>query len=90
MAAAGIPVSKITRVFLTHLHSDHTIGYPDVILTPGVIGRNEPLEVYGPTGLVDMTEHIMAAYKLDIQERIEGFQQLPKTCPKLNITLMTY
>ncbi|MBE0526913.1 MAG: MBL fold metallo-hydrolase [Candidatus Thorarchaeota archaeon] len=74
VAAAGIPVSKITRVFLTHLHSDHTIGYPDVILTPGVVDRNEPLEVYGPTGLVDMTEHIMAAYKLDIQERFEGLE----------------
>ena len=74
VAAAGIPVSKITRVFLTHLHSDHTIGYPDVILTPGVNERSEPLEVYGPKGLVDMTDHIMTAYKLDIQERIEGLE----------------
>jgi len=74
VAEAGISVSKITRVFLTHLHSDHTIGYPDVILTPGVIDRNEPLEVYGPKGLVDMTDHLMAAYKLDIRERIEGLE----------------
>ncbi|MHA1136749.1 MAG: MBL fold metallo-hydrolase [Candidatus Thorarchaeota archaeon] len=74
VAAAGIPVSKITRVFLTHLHSDHTLGYPDVILTPGVNDRNVPLEVYGPKGLVDMTDHIMAAYKVDIQERIEGLE----------------
>jgi len=74
VAAAGISVSKITRTFLTHLHSDHTIGYPDIILTPGVIGRREPLEVYGPRGLTDMTNHIMAAYEIDIQERIQGLE----------------
>ena len=78
VAAAGISVSKITRVFITHLHSDHTIGYPDIILTPGVIDRNEPLEVYGPKGLTKMTEHIMKAYNLDIQERIEGLEPANK------------
>ena len=78
VAAAGILVSKITRVFFTHLHSDHTIGYPDVILTPGVNDRNEPLEVYGPKGLADMTEHILAAYKVDIQERIDGLEPANK------------
>ncbi|MGY5859506.1 MAG: MBL fold metallo-hydrolase [Candidatus Thorarchaeota archaeon] len=74
VAAAGISVSKITRVFITHLHSDHTIGYPDIILTPGVNDRDEPLEVYGPKGLTRMTEHIMEAYNLDIQERIDGLE----------------
>ena len=74
VAAAGISVSKITRAFLTHLHSDHTIGYPDIILTPGIIGRREPLEIYGPRGLTDMTNHIMAAYEIDIQERIQGLE----------------
>lgn len=72
--AAGISASKITRVFLTHLHSDHTIGYPDIILTPGVIGRDKPLEVYGPKGLTEMTDNIIAAYKVDIQERMEGLE----------------
>jgi ribonuclease BN (tRNA processing enzyme) len=71
---AGFPVSRITRLFLTHLHSDHTIGYPDVIFTPGVNDRIEPLEVYGPKGIASMTEHIMTAYRLDIQERIEGLE----------------
>lgn len=74
VAAAGIPVSKITRLFLTHLHSDHTIGYPDVILTPGVIERSEPLEVFGPIGIIDMTNNIMAAYELDIRERLDGLE----------------
>ncbi|MFX1605254.1 MAG: MBL fold metallo-hydrolase [Promethearchaeota archaeon] len=71
---AGINVTKLTRAFLTHLHSDHTIGYPDLILTPGVAGRKETLEVYGPKGLTDMTRHIMAAYEVDVNERIQGLE----------------
>ncbi|MHA1948908.1 MAG: MBL fold metallo-hydrolase [Candidatus Thorarchaeota archaeon] len=58
--AAGIESKSLTRAFLTHLHSDHTIGYPDLIFTPAVAGRNESLEVYGPKGLADMTKHIQA------------------------------
>ncbi len=56
-------------VFLTHLHSDHTAGYPDLILTPWAVGRTRPLEVYGPPGLKDMTRHILRAYREDIRIR---------------------
>lgn len=73
-AEAGLDVTKLTRAFLTHLHSDHTVGYPDLILTPWVLGRNEPLEVYGPPGIKHMTDHILAAYQEDIRERSEGLQ----------------
>ena len=55
--------------FATHLHSDHTVGYPDLILTPWVIGRRVPLEVYGPKGINAMTQHILAAYDEDIKAR---------------------
>ena len=71
---AGIDATKLNRAFLTHLHSDHTIGYPDLILTPGVAGRKEPLEVYGPKGLTDMTRHIIDAYQIDINERVHGLE----------------
>ncbi len=61
--------------FLTHLHSDHTVGYADLILTPWVVGRDEPLHVYGPEGLADMTEHILKAYQKDIDYRIYGLER---------------
>ena len=57
----ALKVTNIRTVFLTHLHSDHTAGYPDLILTPWVLGREKPLEVYGPEGLAEMTDHILAA-----------------------------
>ncbi len=68
----GLDVKLIKRAFLTHLHSDHTTGYPDLILTPWVMGRDEPLEVYGPAGTREMTEHILQAYKEDIRYRLYG------------------
>jgi ribonuclease BN (tRNA processing enzyme) len=61
--------TKLRVVFVTHLHSDHTVGYPDLILTPWVIGRRVPLEVYGPSGIKDMTTHVMAAYQADFIAR---------------------
>lgn len=68
----GLDVKNIKRAFLTHLHSDHTIGYPDLILTPWVMGRDEPLEVYGPEGTLRMTENILEAFDADIKYRVYG------------------
>src|SRR6185436_14793708 len=62
-AQAGLAMEQLTRLFVTHLHSDHTAGYPDLILTPAVTGRLEPFEIYGPPGLRSMTSHILKAWK---------------------------
>jgi ribonuclease BN (tRNA processing enzyme) len=63
--------------FVTHLHSDHTAGYSDLIFTGWTSGRSTPLEVYGPAGLNSMTEHILQAYRIDIETRTnpEGNQR---------------
>lgn len=68
----GLETKNIKRAFLTHLHSDHTTGFPDLILTPWVMGRDEPLEVYGPEGINKMTQHILSAYEEDIRYRLYG------------------
>jgi len=70
--AEGLKVENLKKLFITHLHSDHTAGYPDLILTPWVLGRDQSLEVYGPTGIDEMTEHILAAYQQDIRNRLDG------------------
>jgi len=66
---AALDPVKLRVVFLTHLHSDHTVGYPDLILTPWVLGRRVPLEVYGPRGIRHMTEHVLEAYSADFETR---------------------
>lgn len=67
-------IENLKTAFLTHMHSDHTIGYPDLILTPWVMGRDAPLEVYGPDGIVEMSEHILKAYQEDIKYRLYGLE----------------
>ncbi|MBD3369278.1 MBL fold metallo-hydrolase [Candidatus Fermentibacteria bacterium] len=66
--------SRLTRAFLTHLHSDHTAGYPDLILTPWILERNQPLLVYGPPGIRRMTDHVLAAYRDEVRERLDGLE----------------
>jgi len=71
----GIKALESTNLrvaFATHLHSDHTVGYPDLIFTPWTMGRRVPLEVYGPKGLKAMTEHLLEAYRVDIETRTNG------------------
>lgn len=70
----GMNIDNLKHAFLTHLHSDHTTGYADLILTPWVEGRDSPLEVYGPEGITRMTDHILEAYREDIAYRIYGAQ----------------
>lgn len=77
--AKGYPAvnpANIRVAFVTHLHSDHTAGYPDLILTPWIFGRRE-LDVYGPEGTQEMTQHILAAYRQDIEIRSKGMERVP-------------
>jgi ribonuclease BN (tRNA processing enzyme) len=72
----GFGASKLNTVFLTHLHADHTAGYPDLILTPWIMGRRQPLDVYGPAGLKAMTRHVIKGWELDIANRVHGPERL--------------
>jgi len=71
----ALAVTNLTTAFFTHLHSDHTVGYPDLIFTTWVQGRTGPLNVYGPTGTEAMTSHIMQAWQVDIDIRTRGLEQ---------------
>lgn len=75
MNAAGLPISGPEAVFITHLHSDHTLGYPDLILTSWIMRRVSPMPVYGPHGLQRMTQHLLAAYAEDIHIRTYGLER---------------
>ncbi|MCD7834487.1 MAG: MBL fold metallo-hydrolase [Lachnospiraceae bacterium] len=66
---------RLTVAFCTHLHTDHTAGYADLIFTPWVLERSEPLKVFGPKGIGHMTRHILSAYQDDIHFRIHGFEK---------------
>ncbi|WP_342728297.1 MBL fold metallo-hydrolase [Bradyrhizobium sp. B097] len=70
-----IPIGAITAHFITHLHSDHIVGLPDMWLT-GWIGtpfgsRKTPMVIFGPKGTVAMTENLTKAFAEDIRIRID-------------------
>jgi ribonuclease BN (tRNA processing enzyme) len=79
---AALDPQNLRVVFATHLHSDHTVGYPDLILTPWVTGRGVPLEVYGPTGIVEMTQHVLEAYRADFDTRMKDRPLYARATPE--------
>jgi len=72
-----IPFAEVTTLFLTHLHSDHTIGIPDLWLTGWVMGRNAALRVWGPAGTKEMMAHLEQAYAFDVHIRRDVDTKLP-------------
>lgn len=69
-----IPVGSLNGVILTHFHSDHTNGLPDLWLTGWIGtpygGRKTPFRVFGPTGTQQLTDGIKSAYDADVQIRL--------------------
>lgn len=75
VAAAGLPIDGVTAAFITHLHSDHTLGLPDLVLTSWVMGRSTPMRMAGPPGLKRMTDHLLAAWSEDTVVRVAGLER---------------
>ena len=65
---------KLRIAFLTHLHADHTLGLSDLMVTPWIMGRAAPLELYGPAGTQAMATHLLQAYAVDRKTRAEGLE----------------
>ena len=76
----------LTVAFCTHLHTDHTAGYPDLIFTPWVLERPVPLKVFGPKGMQHMTDYILKAYETDIDFRINGFEKANESGYRVEVT----
>ncbi|HET7899332.1 MAG TPA: MBL fold metallo-hydrolase, partial [Flavisolibacter sp.] len=68
-----IPLGKVDALFLTHLHSDHVVGIPDLWLTgwiSAVYGRRSvPFQVLGPRGTTNMMDNLVRAFAWDIATR---------------------
>jgi ribonuclease Z len=85
LAAANLAPKNIRAVFLTHLHSDHIDGLPDVFHTTWQFGRTTPFELYGPTGTQELVDGIMKFYAADIHIRRDLTEKLPTEGAKINL-----
>ncbi len=81
----ALGVKNLNHLFITHLHSDHTIGLPDLIFSPWVLGRDKPLEIYGPAGTKNMTDNIVDAWKEDIDVRLHGLEYANENGYRVNV-----
>mgnify|MGYP003337609053 CR=1 FL=1 len=76
----GVPIGSVDALLLTHFHSDHTVGIPDLWLTGWLEAhfgtRTAPLRVIGPKGANTLMRHLEEAYALDVSIRIED-EKLP-------------
>ena len=79
----ALNVLNLKQAFATHLHSDHTLGLADLILTPWILERDAPLNLYGPRGLRLMANHLVAAYTDDLRVRTTGGEPKHKHDPRV-------
>ena len=96
----NIPLRDVPTVFLTHLHSDHFMGVPDLWLTGWLATpfgrRTEPLRIYGPAGTREAMSNFEKAFQVDIRSRLAD-EKLPpagdplslKTSPRVSFTTGT-
>ena len=72
LSQARVPWRDLTQVFLTHLHADHTFALPDLHVMGWVLGRTDPLDVYGPSGTSEMMTSMIRAVEPDIGSRLKS------------------
>jgi ribonuclease BN (tRNA processing enzyme) len=68
----ALAIPNLTRLFLTHLHPDHTAGLADFLLAPWVLEREDTVTIYGSKGTQAMVDHLLAAYTIGIAEHRDG------------------
>ena len=70
-------LSGVDLVLLTHLHSDHVVGLPDLWLTGWLFGKARPLSLKGPEGTAAMMGHLEKAFEFDVKTRRDLDERLP-------------
>tara|TARA_Y100000768_G_scaffold388853_1_gene387915 strand:+ start:4494 stop:5408 length:915 start_codon:yes stop_codon:yes gene_type:complete len=80
--------NEIHNIFFTHLHSDHLLGFADILMTGWVYHRNLPLNIFGPKGTRNFVDSTLQSYKEDIKVRSIAPENLDKKNLKTNITII--
>jgi len=78
IAATDLQYANLQAVFLTHFHSDHTAGLPDLFDTSWQFGRKtRPLELYGPPGVSRLAKAMLEFFRDDIHYRRDLLEKHP-------------
>ncbi|MBI3701365.1 MAG: MBL fold metallo-hydrolase [Afipia sp.] len=69
--AAGVPLTSIKNIFITHMHSDHNLEYGNLVYNAWTSGLQNPIHSYGPKGLIRYSFTFWELNRFDIETRIE-------------------
>jgi ribonuclease Z len=85
LSEIGLLPRDVDALFLTHLHSDHVVGLPDLWLTGWLFGRERPLEIVGPPGTEALARGLEAAFAFDVHVRRDLDEHLPGEGVRLRV-----
>jgi ribonuclease Z len=88
LCALQRPLPPVAAVLLTHLHSDHTSGLPDLFNTSWVMGRRHPLQLYGPHGTQEMVDGLLKFYAADIHIRRDLVENLDPRGAQIDVHIV--
>ena len=80
-------IGDLDKIFVTHLHSDHIQGIPDIFTTGFMFGRKGPLQVWGPKGTKAMMGHIEKAYEFDVMVRTNWGKNRPEAYKQVSMDI---
>jgi len=77
---AKVPLREITAIFITHLHSDHLAGIPDIYATAPLLPprRRVPLEIWGPQGIADVARGVELMFSANNHIRLTEKELVPE------------
>ena len=76
LSQMNVNLSSVNNIFFTHLHSDHIVGFPDVLMTGWVYQREKTLNIFGPSGTKNFVDNIKDAFNEDIKIRLKKPEEL--------------
>ena len=88
LAATEFPLKAVRAVFLTHLHSDHISGLPDLFTSTWIFGRATPLDLYGPKGTAESARGLEQFFAEDIPIRRDLTDMVPAAGAKISVHII--
>jgi len=88
LAATEFPLKAVRAIFLTHLHSDHISGLPDLFTSTWIFGRATPLDLYGPKGTAKAARGLEQFFAEDIRIRRDLTEMQPAAGAKINVQII--
>ena len=73
-----LPLSHISRIFISHWHGDHVLGLPGLLMSLSNTQNSQTVEIHGPKGTLDFIHHMRKSMIFDAKIELKVFEHTPK------------